>query len=261
MASLTSRKALAIALRYCATACSFCASATSTCLPTRPAPHNGCVRPAAKFHTREGPLNRLRSDSLSLPSRPVSEIEGKYAARATPIRAVAAISRCSAAIRSGRFNNSSECSAGGSATVFSGVSFGERWNSPSKISRGERPSSTFKARSSLPSWLTSGGNCARAASASAARCRKSNSEMTPASKRFFCMPSASSLRAIARRVALMRASNARTLKYPCTVCADSDRRMASRLASTASRSARAAAEARRYLPQKSISYETLSVPR
>src|SRR6266581_4433137 len=60
-----------------------------------------------------GPVKRSLNATLSLPREPVSEILGKYAARATATRALAAISVCSACTRSGRRRSRSKGSPEG----------------------------------------------------------------------------------------------------------------------------------------------------
>ena len=62
---------------------------------------------------RAGPLKRSPSDALSEPKKPVSAMRGKSDARATPMRAFAATSRCSASTMSGRRSSRSEGSPSG----------------------------------------------------------------------------------------------------------------------------------------------------
>ena len=59
-------------------------------------------------------MNKFESSLLTLPALAVSEMRGKYAARAAPMLALAAISCCSAARTSGRRCSSSDGKPAGS---------------------------------------------------------------------------------------------------------------------------------------------------
>ena len=105
-ASATSRKAIWIALSYCATAMSRAARAASRLAWLRPASNSGCSN--WPLNVQAVFSNRPESSVLAMPTLPVSEMRGKKAARAAPMLALAAISCCSAWRMSGRCSSTSE---------------------------------------------------------------------------------------------------------------------------------------------------------
>ena len=86
-----------------------------TCPVKAPPVKIGAVRGAAQFQVRAGPLKRFDNCVLDQPNAPVSEIEGKYCALATPIRALAPMSSCSARRMSGRLSRRSDGNPAGTA--------------------------------------------------------------------------------------------------------------------------------------------------
>ena len=89
------------------------ASASRTPDLMRPALKIGCVTAGANCHTLAGPEKRFDRESLWTPRKPVRLIRGKYAAFATPMKALAATRFCSAALMSGRRSRSEEGNPGG----------------------------------------------------------------------------------------------------------------------------------------------------
>src|SRR2546426_6314803 len=85
-----------------------CALASSTLDRMRPAVKMGCVTCGTNCQIPAGPVKSPESCVLCVPSEPVRLMRGKYAAFATPINALDAISVCSAARISGRRSSNAE---------------------------------------------------------------------------------------------------------------------------------------------------------
>jgi len=123
-------------------------------------------------------VKRLERSVLTVPNAPVSEIVGKYSDLATPMRALAAMSVCSARRMSGRRSSSSDGTPAGTAGRIS-ASRGK----PRGMGPGLRPSSTLRAFSVWPIARSMSGRRASASSYSDSAWLKSTSEMIPFWKR------------------------------------------------------------------------------
>ena len=129
-------------------------------------------------HARAGPENRSSSCVLALPAKPVSAMFGKYSVRATPMRALAATSCCSACRMSGRRSSSAEGRPGAMAGATRVSSARSR-----AIGPGLRPTSADSACSCRAMARRRSGIAATAASYSAVTCIISKSETAPPSRR------------------------------------------------------------------------------
>jgi len=154
------------------------ASDALTCPRMRPAVKMGTVTPAPRFQIWAGPENRLERSALATPYIPVSDTEGKYAALATPIRALAEIRSCSACRISGRCSRRSDGRPAGTGGRFN-------WSmvSPRATGPGLRPKRRFRAFSCWAMLFSIRGIVARVFSYSERIWLSSSSETTPASKR------------------------------------------------------------------------------
>ncbi|MNS73077.1 hypothetical protein D3C72_1065060 [compost metagenome] len=178
--SSTSRKATSTVCRYDATLSSWAARAPARLELLRPPSNTVCatVVPISgpSIHVREDHLNRFDRSADSKPNSAVSEIRGKNAAFATPIRALAAAICRSAAAMSGRRSSSSDGRPAGTAT--GAVSKGR---AASVNCAGGTPVSTASACSWLARRRSMPARSARAVPSSASARAGSRSVVSPAS--------------------------------------------------------------------------------
>ncbi len=182
-------------------------------------------------------LNTSSTVALSKPAAPVTVIRGKNAATATPMRALAAASSRSASATSGRRSSSAEGSPAGTRGGLTRP--GRAWRSGTRWRAGRRAS---PARSPFPRgcgapWRGRPG-CWRVRTCRAPRRVRSSDRRW---RRSCAMPSASWRTLMVRSMTVISVSIARTLKYSFATFAVTLRPMFSKSASTAWRSARAAA--------------------